>query len=243
MCAFFAMTPTFVPYDLRYPLMFQEEQARIQGVFGATAVSIQHFGSSSVPGLGGKPIIDVWVHVRDTTALAAFDAPLQALQYEMRMREDGYVRWDKVNAHGVVTFCMHVALRARDNVVETLLRAPAGRHWLSRYEALKKDLVASTSVMVEYRDGKHVFLSALRQAALLFSSVPTWEKEGCICDAAALQTLHHVVFECPAMAKAVGSLRNCATLEIALGIGCAPDDGTNIDAFLFLWKHVLKPVQ
>lgn len=93
-----------VPYDPEWPRRFEVERARLE-----TALSlwldhgIQHIGSTSVPGLAAKPIIDMIAGVRDLEeARAAFD-PLQALGYRYREhRPEAHLFWKPApNASGV----------------------------------------------------------------------------------------------------------------------------------------------
>jgi len=51
-------------YDPSWPAQFEEERDRLSGVLQATVVSIEHIGSTSVPGLAAKPIIDLLLGVR-----------------------------------------------------------------------------------------------------------------------------------------------------------------------------------
>lgn len=50
-------------YDLRWPGLFAHEAARIRAALGESAVAIEHFGSTAVPGLSAKPIIDLLIAV------------------------------------------------------------------------------------------------------------------------------------------------------------------------------------
>ena len=54
-----------VDYDPRWPEMFEIEQGRMRSVLGPRAVAIEHIGSSAVPGLGGRPEIDILVGVHN----------------------------------------------------------------------------------------------------------------------------------------------------------------------------------
>jgi GrpB-like predicted nucleotidyltransferase (UPF0157 family) len=47
------------PYSPMWPVVFDIERERLTGIFGADAVLIEHIGSTAVPGLGAKPIIDI----------------------------------------------------------------------------------------------------------------------------------------------------------------------------------------
>jgi len=52
-----------VPYDPRWPDVFAQEKAAILGAIGPRLVAIEHVGSTSVPGLAAKPIVDVMAGV------------------------------------------------------------------------------------------------------------------------------------------------------------------------------------
>ena len=58
-----------VDYDSRWPILYQEERRRILDAIGHAAVAIEHVGSTAVPRLGGKPIIE-----HPNIALKLFDA-------------------------------------------------------------------------------------------------------------------------------------------------------------------------
>jgi GrpB-like predicted nucleotidyltransferase (UPF0157 family) len=48
-------------YDARWPELYEEERQRLQEALGSFARRIEHIGSTSVPGLAAKPIIDISV--------------------------------------------------------------------------------------------------------------------------------------------------------------------------------------
>ncbi|MDH5450572.1 MAG: GrpB family protein, partial [Candidatus Bathyarchaeota archaeon] len=48
-----------VDYDFQWPILYKEEKCRILEVIGHKVVAIEHVGSTAVPDLGGKPIIDI----------------------------------------------------------------------------------------------------------------------------------------------------------------------------------------
>jgi len=60
-----------VDYDPRWPRMFEEERARILEAIGHWAADVQHVGSTSIPGIAAKPIIDIAVHL-DSLVVALF---------------------------------------------------------------------------------------------------------------------------------------------------------------------------
>jgi GrpB-like predicted nucleotidyltransferase (UPF0157 family)/predicted kinase len=70
-----------VPYDPAWPAQFEAERAQIAAALDGLARAIHHVGSTAVPGLDGKPIIDTMVVVRHLDDAARCIAPLQALGY------------------------------------------------------------------------------------------------------------------------------------------------------------------
>jgi GrpB-like predicted nucleotidyltransferase (UPF0157 family) len=70
-----------VDHDPRWPLLAQEELRRVADALGDSAVRLEHVGSTSVPGLGAKPIIDMQVSVADIERLDDYVGPLEALGY------------------------------------------------------------------------------------------------------------------------------------------------------------------
>ena len=69
-------------YDPAWPGMFEQERANLQSVLGPLVLAIEHMGSTAVPGLAAKPIIDLLVGVHDLTdARSLCVKPLEALGY------------------------------------------------------------------------------------------------------------------------------------------------------------------
>lgn len=53
-----------VEYDPQWPMLFEEEKARVLEVTGNKVLAVEHIGSTAVPGLGAKPIIDMMAGVQ-----------------------------------------------------------------------------------------------------------------------------------------------------------------------------------
>lgn len=70
-----------VPYDPEWPKLFPEEARNLLAIFGQEVMASHHIGSTSVPNLRAKPIIDVLMVVRNIEKLDAFDLRLFALGY------------------------------------------------------------------------------------------------------------------------------------------------------------------
>ena len=73
-----------MPYDPEWPMLFDALGRRLRVALGAVALRIDHIGSTAVPGLDAKPVIDVQVSVADFEPLAEFAEPLQALGFVHR---------------------------------------------------------------------------------------------------------------------------------------------------------------
>jgi GrpB-like predicted nucleotidyltransferase (UPF0157 family) len=131
-----------VDYDPRWPGKFQRHAAIISRALGEKALAIEHVGSTSVPGLAAKPIIDMDVLVENSGDEGAYLPALLACGYVLRVREPDWhehrmFRTPELDVHihlfstGCVEAARHLAFRNR-------LRAHAGDRL--RYEALKRRL-------------------------------------------------------------------------------------------------------
>ena len=76
-----------VDYDEDWPRQFEVHAERIAGALGKSALKIEHFGSTSVPGLAAKPIVDILVVVQDSTNESTYLPQLEAAGYILRVRE------------------------------------------------------------------------------------------------------------------------------------------------------------
>lgn len=79
-----------VRYDPAWPERYERERRRLATVLGPVAVAIEHIGSTAVPGLIAKAIIDICVLVPDVEEELAYDAPLMAAGYALRVKEAGH---------------------------------------------------------------------------------------------------------------------------------------------------------
>lgn len=71
-----------VDYDPRWPAAYAAEKERILVAFGDLLVAIEHYGSTSIPGLRAKPIIDILVGIPTQAEWVACRSPLEALGYD-----------------------------------------------------------------------------------------------------------------------------------------------------------------
>ena len=78
---------TLVDYDPAWPGLFEREERRIRAALGETVVGLEHTGSTSVPGLAAKPIIDITLLVPDSANEADYVPRLEGAGYVLRIRE------------------------------------------------------------------------------------------------------------------------------------------------------------
>jgi GrpB-like predicted nucleotidyltransferase (UPF0157 family) len=139
-----------VPYDAQWPLRYAEEEHALRALLPpGLAVRIDHIGSTAIPGLSAKPIIDVQVEVTDLERVRQEVAPmLMARGYEyiwrptIGERAPFYAWFIKRDANGERTHHIHMVepdQASEDRIVfrDHLLGNHAARQ---AYAALKKDL-------------------------------------------------------------------------------------------------------
>lgn len=71
-----------VPYEEAWPSLFEEDRTRIEGAVGPWVEEIEHIGSTVVPGLAAKPVIDIMVGVRSLEDTPVLVARLETIGYE-----------------------------------------------------------------------------------------------------------------------------------------------------------------
>ena len=74
-------------YDPEWRSLFEQEAERIRSVLGSRALRVEHVGSTAVPGLAAKPIIDMALEVENSAAEETYVRALEAVGYVLRIRE------------------------------------------------------------------------------------------------------------------------------------------------------------
>jgi len=157
-------------YDPHWPTMFAEEAALLRQVLDADLLfGIEHFGSTAIPGMAAKPIIDILIAVRSLTeARASVIEPLQRL---------GYVFWADNPKPDRMFFVKGMPPYGVRRTHHIHITEPTGEKWLSlpfrdylrahpdeaqRYERLKRDLaVAHRADREAYTDAKSAFVAEI----------------------------------------------------------------------------------
>jgi GrpB-like predicted nucleotidyltransferase (UPF0157 family) len=74
-------TVALVDYDPEWPRLFAEERERLAALLGPAVFAIEHIGSTAVPGLPAKPVLDIAAAVGSLASVAAMVGPLGGLGY------------------------------------------------------------------------------------------------------------------------------------------------------------------
>jgi GrpB-like predicted nucleotidyltransferase (UPF0157 family) len=160
-----------VDYNPAWPDLFVREAERIRAALGDRAVLIEHTGSTSVPELAAKPIIDITLAVPDSADEDAYVPALEAAGYVLRIREPNWYEHHvfkgpdtNVNLHVFSDGCPEIdrMLRFRDRIRENA----ADR---DLYERTKRDLAAKDWKYVQdYADAKTTVIEEIVARASAF---------------------------------------------------------------------------
>ena len=160
-----------VDYDPLWPLLFRKEADAISRILGDNLVLIHHIGSTSVPFLAAKPIIDIMPVVKDLSGVDAVSEEFVKLGYEYLgefgikgrryLRKGGQERTHQIHIFQMeddVNISSHLAFR-------DYLRSH--RDVAMEYAELKKDLAARFPYDIDgYCDGKDAFVKRIENLAL-----------------------------------------------------------------------------
>lgn len=160
-----------VSYDPEWPAIFERERAEIAACIGQHILRIEHAGSTSIPGMAGKPTVDILVGVRDWDEARVTFGPLADIGWEFR-GERGMPRrhfFRRLNAQGRRTHQLHM-LEVTNSQWEAMLlfRDYVRGHpdAAAEYQRLKLDLARRfPNRRGEYTAGKQAFvMEVLAQA-------------------------------------------------------------------------------
>jgi GrpB-like predicted nucleotidyltransferase (UPF0157 family) len=139
-----------VPYDESWPARYTEQESRIRRALGSVALEVHHAGSTSVPGMTAKPVVDILLVVPDATDEAAYAPALQGAGFSFSLREPEWhehrlfrEEQPRVNLHVFGAACTEVArmLAFRDHL---------------RNDHLDRELYRSTKLRLAARDWERV---------------------------------------------------------------------------------------
>ena len=157
------------PYNERWADLFEAERLRLKAVLGDD-VDVQHIGSTAVPGLKAKPILDIGVGIEDFDAAFAFVKPLEVLGYTFRgehgiPRRHYFVKGPDNNR----THHLHVLERTHSQWHDMIFFRDYLRTHpkiAAEYQRLKLELAQQFPHDREaYTDGKHTFVQNILNRA------------------------------------------------------------------------------
>ncbi|HZG13781.1 MAG TPA: GrpB family protein [Candidatus Bathyarchaeia archaeon] len=164
-----------VPYDERWVNLYEGEKEKLTNILGETAVDIQHFGSTSVPGMFAKPIIDILIGVR-------------TLELEPRLTEaleqHGYEGFGEAGVAGRLYFRKRKELSCNLAVVvwrseqwenNLLIRDYLREHREAAQKYSEKKLITlkkGTTTLLAYSDEKADYVVSLLEQA------KKWKRKG-----------------------------------------------------------------
>jgi GrpB-like predicted nucleotidyltransferase (UPF0157 family) len=135
-------------YNDNWPAMFEREKRELLSVIGDLAISIEHIGSTSVPGLAAKPIIDILIEVGCVNELDPKAAAFTRLGYEVK-GENGikgrryYQKGGNQRSHHIHAF--------QSNSLD-LFRHRAFKQYLIKHPALAEEYAAIKQTAARYCD-------------------------------------------------------------------------------------------
>jgi len=151
-------------YDPEWPALFRREEERVRRALGDRVLRLEHIGSTSVPGLAAKPIIDMCLVLADTSDEAGYVPALEAAGYTLWIREPDWFEHrlfkgpdTDVNLHVYPEGCQEIEryLLFRDR-----LRSNAADREL--YERAKRELARRRWKYVQnYADAKSEVVEAI----------------------------------------------------------------------------------
>ena len=160
-----------VPYCPDWPSLYQAEAEALHHALGEEVLSIHHFGSTSIPGISAKPVIDILVIVRNIDVIDGMNPRLAAIgyhavgEYGIPGRRFFYKGSDDVRSHHLHIYQSGNPHILRHLVFRDYLRthpAPA-----RNYARLKEELARRfPEDMDQYIAGKNDFVKAHEQIAL-----------------------------------------------------------------------------
>ena len=163
-----------VPYDPAWPGAFAREAAGLTDSLGDVLLSVEHIGSTSIPGLAAKPVIDILAVVERVDALDTRSTSFEALGYQV-MGEFGiagrrYFRKD--DADGRRTHQVHAYSLGADEVTRHL----NFRDYLRAHEAVAEGYLSLKKALIDrcvddmpcYSDGKTDFIRDIERQAVIW---------------------------------------------------------------------------
>ena len=153
-----------VDYTPLWHERFETERRRIGDALGPTALRIDHVGSTAVPGLAAKPIVDIMVTVDDPDDESSYREQFEQIGYVLRVREPGHRMFRTRERHVHVHIWPAGSLDERRHLVfRDWLRSNAADR--AEYERAKRSLVGLYPDMNYYANAKTAVIESIMQRA------------------------------------------------------------------------------
>lgn len=156
-------------YDPAWPALYEREAARIRSILGERVRLLEHAGSTSVPGLAAKPIIDMILAVADSADEGAYVPPMEATGYVLRIREPDWFE-HRLFKGPDTNINLHVFSDGSPEIERMLAFRDRLRDHddeRRRYEGAKRELAAREWTYVQhYADAKGEVVEGMIERAL-----------------------------------------------------------------------------
>ncbi len=152
------------PYNPEWPSRYANLASQMRHSLGAAILMLEHVGSTSVPGLSAKPVIDIVLAVSDSADESVYVPRLERLGYVLKIREPDWFEHRLLKSPAA-----DVNLHVFSHVCEEIRRMLAFRDWLrineedrKLYERTKQDLAQRTWKYTQnYADAKSEVVSEI----------------------------------------------------------------------------------
>nr|WP_255478903.1 GrpB family protein [Erythrobacter sp. EC-HK427] len=171
-------TVSLVPYTSAWPVEFTNEASAIRAAIGLACVHIHHIGSTAVPGLLAKPVIDILVETETLAALDAATPALAALGYTARGEYGiaGRRYFAKSDREGQRSHHLHAFTIGAPEIARHL----AFRDYLRTHDAARAEYAAAKcaalqdtgAIKADYQSAKSACIARLLEEALTGPASP-----------------------------------------------------------------------
>ena len=152
-----------LPFNPEWKKKFEREALRLKQIFGDVSVDIHHIGSTSIPGMRAKPVIDILIEVKDINDVENLNMEMAKIGYEAK-GENGMParRYFRKEENGIRSHHVHVFQTGNPEIKKHI----AFRDYLrshpdvaTEYKQLKEDLAKKYPEDIEsYVQGKNDFI-------------------------------------------------------------------------------------
>jgi GrpB-like predicted nucleotidyltransferase (UPF0157 family) len=171
-----ARTIEIVPYDKNWKELYEIERKLLESIFGKIILDIQHFGSTSIPGLSAKPIIDIMIIVDDINEIDKYNEVMEDNGYVIRGENGvpGRRYFIRIKSGKSENHTHHIHIYQKNNIYTSeyiIFRdyLKIDKEALKMYESVKKDLAIKYRYSpAEYTNGKTECVNRIIEKARLF---------------------------------------------------------------------------